>query len=168
VQSRGFLPIARVDARILILGSLPGQMSLQRGEYYAQPQNAFWKIAGQLFGAAPGLSYQARVDRLLAQQVAVWDVCASAFRPGSLDSAIERKSIVTNDFADFFAQHAAIRLIAFNGAKAAELYARLVRDKLPEPARNLRSVILPSTSPANAGMPYAQKLKRWRVLRQVK
>lgn len=167
MQSRGFLPLARADARVLVLGSLPGQMSLQRGEYYAQPQNAFWKIAGQLFGATPELPYEERVNQLLANRVAVWDVCASAFRPGSLDSAIQRESIVTNDFAGFLAQQAAIQLIAFNGAKAAELYARLVREDLPETARKLRSLILPSTSPANASMSFEQKLKRWSVLREV-
>lgn len=166
MQSRGFSPIARLDARILVLGSLPGQMSLQRGEYYAQPQNAFWKIAGRLFDAAPELPYGERVNRLLTQRIAVWDVCASAFRPGSLDSAIQRRSIVTNDFADFFARHPEINLIAFNGAKAAELYVRMVRDQLPESAQNLRSIILPSTSPAHASLSFQQKLRRWSVLRR--
>ena len=86
--SVGFPPIADADARVLVLGSLPGRMSLEKQQYYAQPYNAFWKIMGQLFGAAPELPYERRLEELRKHGVAVWDVLAAGERSGSLDSAI--------------------------------------------------------------------------------
>jgi hypoxanthine-DNA glycosylase len=157
MQSVGFPPVAAADARVLILGSLPGAMSLARREYYAQPRNAFWTIMGALVGAVPELAYPARLERLVASRIALWDVCASGFRPGSLDSAIRPKSVVANDFAAFFAEHPQIALVCFNGAKAAALFSRLVGVELA-----VRRMVLPSTSPAHAGMPLAVKLERWR------
>jgi len=84
-RSRGFPPIAAPDARLLILGSLPGQMSLARQQYYAQPQNAFWRIMGVLFGAGLDVPYEQRAGILMANRIALWDVCKTASRPGSLD-----------------------------------------------------------------------------------
>ncbi len=156
MQSVGFPPVAAADARVLILGSLPGAMSLARREYYAQPRNAFWTIMGALIGAAPELPYAERLDRLVAARIALWDVCASGFRPGSLDSAIRPGSVIPNDFGAFFAAHREIGVVCFNGAKAADLFARLV------PGLPVRRMVLPSTSPAHAGMPLATKLERWR------
>jgi double-stranded uracil-DNA glycosylase len=165
MQSQGFAPIARVDARVLILGSLPGQESLRRREYYAQPRNAFWAIMGALFGARPELAYAARVRRLLTQRIAVWDVCAAAFRAGSLDASIVADSVVVNDFAAFFAAHRRIGLICFNGAKAYELYRRHVLPDLAGPSAGLPVAVLPSTSPAHAARSLADKLAAWGVAR---
>lgn len=159
--SHGFPPIADARARILILGSLPGTKSLEMSQYYAQPHNAFWPIMGHLFDAGPALPYAVRLERLRAARIAVWDVLAAGERSGSLDSAIVTASIVVNDFAGFFAQHAAIRLVCFNGAKAADLYARRVLPALPAGPAKLESSILPSTSPANASFSFAAKLERW-------
>ena len=103
--SVGFPPIADAAARVLVLGSLPGRKSLEMREYYAQPYNAFWRIMGELFGAGPALSYRARLVRLRAHGVAVWDVLAAGEREGSLDSAIVPASIVVNDFNAFFERH---------------------------------------------------------------
>jgi hypoxanthine-DNA glycosylase len=160
--SRGFPPIAGADARLLILGSLPGAMSLERRQYYAQPRNAFWQLMGDLFGAGPDLDYAARGARLIANGVAVWDVCAAAVRPGSLDTAILPASVVPNDFAAFFSAHTGIGHVFFNGAKAAALYERQVLPGLPAAARQLPRAVLPSTSPAHAGRSYAAKLELWR------
>lgn len=162
----GFPPIAARHARLLILGSLPGRMSLERREYYAQPRNAFWTIMGRLFGAGPGLPYAARTRRLADAGVALWDVCAAARRPGSLDAAIERTSVVPNDFAAFLAEHPHIRLIAFNGGKAAELFRRRVQPALPDALDPVRLATLPSTSPAHAAMPLAEKVTRWAAVLQ--
>jgi hypoxanthine-DNA glycosylase len=162
MQATGFPPVAAADARRLILGSLPGALSLARQEYYAQPRNAFWPIMGALVGAAPDIVYAKRLEHLTAARIALWDVCASGFRPGSLDSAIQPGSVVPNDFATFFAAHRQIEVICFNGAKAAELFERLVRKALPAEAQAIRRVALPSTSPAHAEMPFAEKLRRWR------
>jgi len=157
----GFPPIARRDARVLILGSLPGRESLARRQYYAHPRNAFWSIMGAIVGALPDLPYVERARRLRQHHVALWDVCAAAQRSGSLDTAIRHHSVVPNDFAEFLRAHPRIALICFNGAKAAELYRRLVLPTLPEKLRFIPRVTLPSTSPAHAARSQAEKLRRW-------
>ncbi len=160
--SVGFLPVARADARTLVLGSLPGQMSLAQRQYYAQPRNAFWSIAGEIFGFDPALQYEARLQALVARRVALWDTCAAAVRPGSLDARIVRASVVPNDFASFLLAHPRIHRIGFNGAVSATLFDRLVLPGLPEALQALPRVRLPSTSPAHAGMSRARKLAAWR------
>jgi TDG/mug DNA glycosylase family protein len=161
MRSRGFAPIARADARVLILGSLPGQESLRRGEYYAQPRNAFWRLMGALIGAGPALAYAERGRRLVAARIALWDVCAAAQRPGSLDSAIVARSVIVNDFAAFYRAHPGIRLVCFNGRTAEALYRRRVLPRLSAAPRRLPLVVLPSTSPAHAALSPAEKLGRW-------
>lgn len=164
--STGFPPIADAHARVLILGSLPGQESLRQQQYYAQPRNAFWTLMGRLFGAGPDLPYDERARRLIQSGVALWDVCAAAHRPGSLDAAIRPDSVVPNDFAPFIAAHPHIRLIAFNGSKAAELYRRLVLPGLPAAHQAIRCETLPSTSPAHASMTPGDKLARWSIIQK--
>jgi hypoxanthine-DNA glycosylase len=158
--SVGFKPIARADARVLILGTLPGAESLARHQYYAKSQNSFWKIMGVLAGASLDRPYEERLERLVSRRIALWDVCEAAERLGSLDSAI--KSPKPNDFAGFFAEHPAIEMIGFNGQPAGKLFDRLVRPYLPENIGQLPRAILPSTSPAHAGMRFDEKLSRWR------
>lgn len=154
--------MARPDARVLILGSLPGQMSLARREYYAMPRNAFWPIMARLVGASPELSYEKRLQRLIEKRIALWDVCAEGRRPGSLDHRIETASALANDFFAFLTAHPHIRRICFNGAKAEWLYRRMVAPTLPAALAETPSVLLPSTSPAHAGMPFERKLEHWR------
>jgi hypoxanthine-DNA glycosylase len=162
--SAGFPPIARADARVLILGSLPGVASIEAQQYYAQPRNAFWRIMGELIGAGPDLDYPSRLARLEHKQVALWDVAAMAVRPGSLDAAIVGSSVKPNDFASLYARCRSIELILFNGAKAAELYRRWVLPGLAPAHAAIATRRLPSTSPAHAGMPYSQKLDAWRIV----
>lgn len=159
--SHGFPPVHAPGARVLILGSLPGARSLQEQQYYAQPQNAFWRIMGALCGAGPELAYAARLARLTAHGIALWDVLAAGRRPGSLDSAIDRATAVTNDFAGFFVLNPSIRSICFNGKKAAELYERKVVPVLDPRHAEIERRTLPSTSPAHARMPFAEKLRQW-------
>ena len=163
-KSRGFPPIAAPDARLLILGSLPGQASLAAHQYYAQPQNAFWRIMGVLFDAGPEIPYAERAGRLRSNRIALWDVCKSAARSGSLDSAIDLATVVPNDFASFLREHPRIEWVCTNGATAHRLYRRLVRPGLPVDAQALPLHVLPSTSPAHASLRFAQKLERWRLL----
>lgn len=146
----------------MILGSMPGRASLEQQQYYAQPQNAFWPIMGELCGAGPDLAYADRLQALEEHRIALWDVLASCHRPGSLDSAIRLRDAVANDFAGFLASHVGIARICFNGAKALELYCRLVLPTLVNPAHDLPRVKLPSTSPAHAGMSRVDKLRAWR------
>lgn len=161
--SKGFDAVALPDARVLILGSLPGQASLARGEYYAQPRNAFWPIMGRLAGASPDLPYAERLRRLTEAGIALWDVCAEGRRPGSLDQRIDASSIVANDFSAFLTTHPRIRLICFNGAKAEWLFRRKAAPNLPGPFTQTPRVLLPSTSPAHAAMPLERKLEHWRA-----
>ena len=156
---RSFPPIARRDARVLVLGSMPGRASLAAGRYYAHPQNAFWRIATALLGIPPDASYQARVRALKAARIALWDVLHSCVREGSLDTRIEEE--LANDFAAFFRTHARITHVFFNGAKAEASYRRHV---LAEMTVALTYARLPSTSPAHASLPFARKLKAWRAI----
>lgn len=165
VYGIGFPPVSDERARVLILGSLPGQRSLQLRQYYGQPRNAFWGIMGRLFNAGPELPYAERTQRLVDSRVALWDVCAAAHRPGSLDSSISRASVVTNAFAEFLGEHRRIGLICFNGSTAAALYSRTVLPDLRKPFRDIPIKTLPSTSPAHASMSFDEKLSRWSVVR---
>ena len=158
----GFLPIATPAARVLILGSLPGRESLERREYYASGSNAFWGVMGKLADAAPNLQYELRCRRLVKAGIALWDVCHSARRPGSLDAAIDHLSVVPNDFAAFFTTHPHIQALCFNGKKAAELYGRKVLSGLPPTFASLQRITLPSTSSANARTSFDEKVSHWR------
>ncbi len=158
--SRGFPPVIGVDPRVLVLGSLPGQASLAARQYYAQPRNAFWMIMGELCGARPELGYADRLGKLKHAGIAVWDVLYEAARPGSLDSSIVAGSQTVNDIAALVSRHTTIRLIAFNGQKAAEVFRRRVAPTLARV--DLETVTLPSTSPAYASLRRTEKLARWR------
>jgi len=157
----GFPPIADARARVLVLGSLPGRKSLEQGEYYAQPYNAFWRIMGALFNAGPEHEYDVRLERLRARGIAVWDVLAAGEREGSLDAAIVPASIVVNDFNEFFRDHRRISSICFNGNTAAALFRRKVVPTLRPECAALETRVLPSTSPAHASLKLEQKLARW-------
>ena len=159
---RGFPPIATSRANCLILGSMPGVDSLRAQQYYAHPRNAFWPIMGELCGATPSLSYDARKQRLNRAGIAVWDVIASCRRSGSLDSKIDRHSIVVNHFEKFFCEYSKITRIFFNGATAEALFTRYVRPSLK--VREFEYRRLPSTSSAYAGMGFEAKGEAWSVV----
>jgi hypoxanthine-DNA glycosylase len=158
--SRGFPPVIGRAPRVLLLGSLPGRASLAAGEYYAQPQNAFWRILGAVCGAGPGQSYAARLRLLKRAGIAIWDVLAAAERPGSLDADIVRSSVRVNDIPGLLGRHRSIELVAFNGKAAAAIYRRHFGATVLHPRVRLQS--LPSTSPAYASMAVEQKLVHWR------
>ena len=159
--SRGFAPIAAAGARWLILGSLPGQRSLELQQYYGQPRNAFWSILGAITGVAAEAPYAQRVAGLITSNIAVWDVVAAARREGSLDSRIERETVEPNDFVAFFERHSSIERICFNGATAQALYARHVIPRLSAHLAALPVAVLPSTSPAHAALSVAAKQRIW-------
>ena len=161
-QSQGFAPVARPDAGKLILGSMPGVASLEAARYYAFPGNVFWKIMGDLFAADPQMDYQSRLQILIENRIALWDVIEACHRPGSLDSAISHNDLVTNDFTGFFKQHPHISHVYFNGQKAADLFTKKVAPGL---TGQYECFVLPSTSPANAAKSYTAKLEAWSVLR---
>jgi hypoxanthine-DNA glycosylase len=152
----GLDPLLGKRPRVLILGNMPSVMSLASGQYYGNPRNAFWRITGVLFGFDAAAPYPDRVSALCAHRVAVWDVLRSCRRVGSLDSAVERDSMVPNDFAGFFAAHPTVERLVFNGAAAETNYRRLVG---PSPLPSARA---PSTSPAQT-MRFEGKLAAWRA-----
>ncbi len=145
---------------MLVLGTLPSVELLRRQQYYAKSQNAFWKIMAELTGVAPDAPYERRLEGLRDAGVALWDVCAAARREGSLDANI--RETTPNDFAGFFRAHPCIELIGFNGQSAARLFRQHVTPSLPEFARNIPGLTLPSTSPAHAAMSFARKRALWR------
>lgn len=162
-----FAPIARSDAERLILGTMPGRRSLADREYYAHPQNAFWRVVKTLFGIESATPYAECCTALIKHRIAVWDVLHACVRVGSLDSEIVESSVVPNDFARFFETHTRIRAVYFNGAKAHVTYQRHVVPKLPPEHAEIPQHRLPSTSPANASIPFGVKLEAWRAVTQL-
>jgi len=163
----GFPYIANTDARVLILGSMPSRKSLAQQQYYGHPQNAFWPIMGALFGFEADLPYELRLQQLVKHKIALWDVAFECVRAGSLDQAIEIDTVVVNNFAAFFATHAHIQAIFFNGRKAEQLFRKLVLQG--QSGGRLESVpmhLLPSTSPAHASMKRVEKMAHWAVVKQ--
>lgn len=156
MQVRSFPPIAAPGARVLILGSMPGVASLEAGQYYAHPRNAFWPIMGRVFGAGPDMPYADRIRHLLLCGVAVWDVLQACVREGSLDANIRNE--VPNDFLTFFAAQPGIVRVLLNGGKAAASFRRHVA--LPA---GVQAIQVPSTSPAHAARSFDEKLSLWRA-----
>jgi TDG/mug DNA glycosylase family protein len=164
LRSTGFPPIVDSAATVLVLGSLPSRKSIEALEYYAHPQNAFWKIMGELFGAGLDMSYRKRTELLKLNKLAVWDVLASSIRPGSMDTNIDESTARPNDFSSFLKAYSDIRLVCFNGKKAASMFDKLVLSGHPELRSRLLFETLPSTSPAFASMTFKEKLKKWSIV----
>jgi TDG/mug DNA glycosylase family protein len=164
MRVHSFPPISDPASRVLILGSMPGKASLRAKQYYAHPQNAFWKIIAALLEIDAGEPYEARLDALRARGIALWDVMKSCTRESSLDSDVVEASIVPNAFASFLRAHPRIHTVCFNGAKAEQSFQRHALPALGAAARDLTYHRLPSTSPANASIAYARKLAAWRAV----
>ena len=156
IVKHGLPPVAREDARLFILGSLPGDASLAARQYYAHPRNLFWRLTGLVTGEElQALDYLDRLERLKANRIGLWDVVAHARRPGSLDQAI--RDAGHNPLADYFSGFARLEAVAFNGAAAAAAGRRLL-GALP-----VALIDLPSSSPANT-RPFAEKAAAWAEL----
>ena len=154
-RKRAFEPVVDANTRLLILGSLPGDASLQAAQYYGHPRNAFWRLIGGVIGRdLAALPYDERLEALKAAGVGLWDVIASAERPGSLDAAIRRPEAA--DLCGLVAALPELRAVAFNGGAA----ARLGRAVLAEAAGAAVLIDLPSSSPAHA-RPFEQKAAAW-------
>jgi len=153
-----FLPIIDENARILILGSIPGQESLRKQEYYANPRNHFWKILFDLIGAQLPRAYSQRVLLIKKHGIGLWDVIESCSRQGSLDSNIKHEN--PNDFNWLFSKYPNIKSVFFNGAKAYEVYKKKIGFDL---LSGINYEKLPSTSPANT-QTYDKKLEEWKKI----
>jgi double-stranded uracil-DNA glycosylase len=156
----GLPPVARSDARLFVLGSLPGDASLAAKRYYAHPTNQFWRLLGGAIGEElQPLQYEARLERLAQRHVGLWDVLASASRRGSLDQAIReaqhnRIEHLLHDFPD-------LQAIALNGSTASAAGRKLIGD----PPSRLTLIDLPSSSAANTTA-FDVKARAWAVLGQ--
>lgn len=159
-RKAAFAPVVSADTRVLILGSLPGEASLAAARYYAHPRNQFWQLAGAVIGREelPALAYEDRLAALLEAGVGLWDTIASAVRPGSLDAAIREAEHAP--LAELVAQLPRLRAVAFNGGTS----ARIGRRRLA--GHPVRLVDMPSSSPAYAAMPLAEKHEHWLRLQQ--
>ncbi len=155
------MPISDKSAKILILGSMPSDTSLDKQQYYGHPRNAFWPIMLTMFNKPLNISYKQRQQLLIQNNIAVWDVLQSCNREGSLDAAIKMDSIKVNDFHRFLTVHQKITTICFNGAKAQAIFNKYVLPQIKNEFSHLSYFKLPSTSPAYAAMNLQQKMSIW-------
>jgi TDG/mug DNA glycosylase family protein len=156
----GLPPIARSDARLFILGSLPGDASLAAQRYYAHPTNQFWRLLGEAIGEdLQSFDNDARLQRLADRRIGLWDVIASASRRGSLDQAI--REAAHNQLKHLLSDFPELSAVAFNGATASTVGRKLIG----EPPSGLTLIDLPSSSAANT-TPFEQKAKSWTRLAQ--
>jgi TDG/mug DNA glycosylase family protein len=161
---QAFGPILGPSPRLLILGSMPGEASLRIGQYYGHPRNAFWPIMSALLDLPAQADYATRCAALKARGIALWDVIGSCARSGSLDSAIRPETVRVNDIALLLRTEPTIGAIFCNGGTAEREFTRRVWPSVDPNHRDLPRLRLPSTSPAYAGMPFADKLAAWRVI----
>lgn len=152
-----FEPISNDETTILILGTMPGDKSLELGEYYGHSRNKFWKIISTITGNELPLTYLDKKVLLLKSKIGVWDIAHKANRIGSLDSAIEKEE--PNDLDNFIATHKNLKTIGFNGTKSEALY-----DKYFNRKTGIRYILLPSTSPANTGIDFENICEKWRQI----
>lgn len=160
-QIVGLAPVSDRNSKILILGTMPGEDSLRKQEYYGNQRNLFWKIIADVTGEPAPLGYEDKKQYLLHHKIALWDMCALCIRPGSLDSNISDE--VPNDIRSFVARHPKIKTIACNGEKAYNMFQKYVGEM-----RYIRILNLPSSSPANAGIKWEVKVERWREIMNFK
>jgi hypoxanthine-DNA glycosylase len=152
-----FDPISNSETTILILGTMPGEKSLELGEYYEHSRNRFWKIISTITNNSLPLTYADKKELLMKSKIGVWDVAHKANRKGSLDSSIEDEE--PNDLDGFIARHKNLKVIGFNGAKSEALF-----DKYFDRKSDLKYISLPSTSPANTGIDFENICKIWRQI----
>lgn len=160
VKKASFAPVVDQHTHTLILGSLPGEVSLAQSQYYANPQNKFWKLVGDVIGVElAALNYATRLTVLLEHRIGLWDVIANARRVGSLDSQIREHT--SNDLLALIDALPELSVIVFNGGTAAKIGMKTLKERVQQ----FRIIQLPSSSPAHASLSYGQKLHAWRELK---
>ena len=159
---RSFEPVIDDDSRVLILGSMPGKISLEKGQYYAHPLNKFWILVYSNFVIQPHLTYEDRISFLKTRKIALWDVINKCERSGSSDSKITNP--VKNDFEKLLIQHPNLKYILFNGKTADKLFKNNICNKI---RTDVAFITLPSSSPANASVSLNQKLEKWGVIKSL-
>lgn len=150
-------PIIDDCSRVLILGTMPGNESLRKQEYYANPTNQFWRIIYSIFGSAPRQTYKEKILFLHKNRIALWDVIKQCYRAESSDKKIS--GVIVHDFASLFKKYPNIQCVFFNGDEACKIYKKRVRFA-PTPPVVFK--ILASTSSANTHKTLAAKIEEWR------
>jgi len=156
---RSFKPFVDRRSRVLILGSMPGPEALRKRQYYGFTGNHFWTILPALLGEKKTADYRKKLAMLRRHRVALWDVLESCTRPGALDSSI--RDLTPNKIPDLVRRYPNIRAIFINGQFAHKIFLKKFAGEITVPV-----AVLPSTSPANAAMPVAEKVRRWGALRK--
>lgn len=152
--------IARSDAKLFLLGSLPGDASLALRRYYAHPANQFWRLLGDVIDEdLHTLDYDVRLERLADRHIGLWDVIGSASRRGSLDQAIREARL--NAVGQLLQNFPNLQAIAFNGTIAANAGRRLIGT----PPMRVALLDLPSSSAANT-RPFIEKALKWSALKE--
>ena len=160
IRHASFAPHVTPDTRLLILGSLPGARSLADRQYYAHPTNQFWRLLGAIVGQPlAAMPYDDRLAALREAKVGLWDVIRTAERRTSSDGEI--REVEAHDLAALVATLPDLRLIAFNGGKAASIGRKQL-----SPSGTIALIDLPSSSAAHT-MGFDAKLERWLALREV-
>jgi len=144
---------------------MPGVRSLEQLQYYAHPQNAFWRIIAHLFNQGKALEYQQGEALLIGRGIALWDVLKFCDRQGSLDSAINKETMEMNNFVDLFLAFPKLKYVFFNGSMAESTYKKQVWPLVAESAAYIKYKKLPSTSPAYAAMKFEAKLAAWHAIK---
>ncbi len=153
---KSFNFIANKQTKAIIIGSMPGIASLEANEYYAHPRNLFWKYVFEAFNTEYHKpSYDEKISLLTAHHIGLWDVVKNCSRNGSLDTNI--KKVVPNNFYFLTNNYPNILKFLFNGKKAFELFKKFYPDLLLKK----EFIVLPSTSPANASIPFETKKNIW-------
>lgn len=153
-----FKPISDAESKILILGTMPGEKSLEVQQYYGHPLNQFWKLMFTIFEQPFSVSYQEREALLRANHIALWDVLSHCEGEGSADTSI--KNEIANDFDTFYKNHPCIKHVFFASKQAEKFYSKYAGKR-----EGVTYQVLPSPSPANAVKSFEQKLMEWKQIR---
>ncbi|MDD3052732.1 MAG: DNA-deoxyinosine glycosylase [Candidatus Cloacimonetes bacterium] len=158
------MPVSGKDPRVLILGSFPSIISLEKKEYYGNKNNHFWKIMEKVAGIDVSLSYNAKIRTLTDEKIALWDVVSSCTRKGSSDNSL--KDIIPNDIPLFLQKHRTVKVVILNGKTGAGRLFLKTHPDFSIKFSDVDVIILPSTSPANAVYKPEDKISQWSVIQK--
>lgn len=159
LKIEGLAPIYNANSKVLILGTMPGAESLKNQEYYSYSRNLFWDLVSESLSKKKPTSYSEKKKLLLDNKIAIWDVCKTCVREGSLDANIEDE--VPNDLASFLNENKNIKVLAFNGKEAAKLFGKSFGS-----ISGIKLISLPSSSTANTGQSWDFKVVEWSMIKE--
>ena len=158
---KSFKPSININSKVLILGSMPGVKSLEEQEYYAHPQNRFWKVMAHICKVQnlQYLDYPQKLEILLDNNIALWDTIKTCNRNGSLDSDIQNET--PNNIKSLLKKFPNIKVICLNGNKAYSAFKKYFPDLFDK----YNCYKMPSTSPANAKYTLEKLIQEWAFIK---